>query len=327
MLLLALFLPYQYQPGGNFVVYPLQKSEITPDVKGIVTKVHFDGGESLTKGTPIAEIKDDDNLAKLQEFAAKVREQEAVVHNLKTLPKPEAVKLAEAELETAITQEEYSREKVPRLKGLYEQHAVSFDEYDLVRKQHDVDIDQVTEKRANLELVKTGPTPDEIAAAEARLKSLEAQRDGYQDKVNRSVLYMPFDGHILTLHLQDRIGSYLEKGAFFAAVENTSKVTVEIDVPEDQIWPVSVGQEVYARPQAYNDEDFEGKVTTIDHNVTVQPTGNIVKVIATVDNEGGQLKTGMTGYAKVEGPTMPVWEAFSVEMRRFFNIDVWSWVP
>ena len=72
---------------------------------------------------------------------------------------------------------------------------------------------------------------------------------------------------------------------------------------------------------------FEGEVQLIDRNVTVKPFGRVVKVIARVDSPQGELRTGMTGYAKVGAGTMPVWKAFSLAMVRFFNVQVWSWVP
>ena len=327
MLLVVLMLPYSYEAGGNIVIYPSQKSQIAPDVTGILDAVYFDGGETVKKGTPIAHMKDDDNLAKLQESTAKVKEQEWVVDNLKTLPKPEAIKVAEADLQIAVTHEAFSGEKVPRMNKMYKQGAISFDEYDTAKKQHDVDVDQVKQKEAELALAKTGPTADEIAAAEAKLDSLKAERDDYQDKVNRANLLMPFDGHILTLHLQDKLNQYLEKGKFFAEVEDSNKMTVEIDVPESDIGHVQLGQKIRARPQAYNDDEFIGKVTMIDPNVTVLTTGNIVKVIAVIENKDGKLKTGMSGYAKIQGPTMPVWKAFSLSVLRFLNVDVWSWIP
>ncbi len=327
MLLIVLMLPYSYEAGGNIVIYPLQKSQIAPDVTGIVDAVYFDGGETVKKGTPIAHMKDDDNLAKLQESQAKVKEQEWVVDNLKSLPKPEAIHVAEVNFQIATTHEQFSAEKVPRMFKMYKQGAISFDEYDVAKKAHDVDVDQVKQKEAELALAKTGPTKDEIAAAEAKLDSLKAERDGYQDKVNRANLLMPFDGHILTLHLKDKLNQYLDKGKFFAEVEDTSRVTVEIDVPESDIGHVQLGQKIRARPQAYNDEEFTGKVTMIDPNVTVLPTGNIVKVVAVIDNKGGKLKTNMSGYAKIEAPSMPVWKAFSLAILRFFNVDVWSWIP
>ena len=162
----------------------------------------------------------------------------------------------------------------------------------------------------------------------SKLQSLIEERSTYEGKVERTVLRMPFDGNILTLHLKDKINSYQEKGAAFAALENTETVTAEIDVAEDDLQYVKVGATVRARAVSYfDDKEFQGKVTVIDRNVTAKSTGNVVKVIATIDNRDGMLRTGMAGRAKVAGVTMPVWRAFTLVIVRFFEIQVWSWLP
>ena len=68
-------------------------------------------------------------------------------------------------------------------------------------------------------------------------------------------------------------------------------------------------------------------MSLIDRNVTTKSTGNVVKVIATIDNRDGLLRTGMAGQAKIAGVSMPVWQAFSQAVTRFVKIQVWSWLP
>jgi len=46
-----------------------------------------------------------------------------------------------------------------------------------------------------------------------------------------------------------------------------------------------------------------------------------------IENENGELRTGMTGFAKIEGETIPVWKAFSLSILRFINVEAWSWLP
>lgn len=327
-LILVLFIPYSYEAGGSFVIYPTQKQVVSTDESGLIEAVYFDGGETVKQGTVIARLAHADYDAQIRVLTAKIDEQAAVLNNLKTLPRPQEVKLAEQELEVQRTREAFSREKAPRLEKMYKAGAVSFEEYDAARKDHMTDVQQVAQKEAELALVKAPVTASQIEAAEAKLESLKEERGTYEAKLQRTVLRMPFDGNILTLHLMDRINSYLEKGAPFAALEFTGLVTAEIDVPEPDIEYVKLGSTVRLRPTSfYSDKEFEGKVTTIDRNVTTKSTGNVIKVIATIENHGGQLKTGMTGRAKVEGLTMPVWQAFSRGIARFINIQVWSWIP
>jgi len=325
--IVILFLPYPYEPGGHFKIFPSQQEPLTTDVPGLVEVVHFDGGDKLKKGTVIAKLTVPDVSAALATADARVIEQAAVVADLKARPKPEEVALAERELDVAKKQLDYSREKVPRYEKLFAEKSIAFDELDAARRARDVDGTQVEQKQAALALVKTGVTKEQIQAAEAKLVALKEERSGLKQKVERTTLKMPFDGSILTLHLKQKTGAFLDRGQPFAIIENTEYVTAEIEVPEADVAQVRVGAQIRARPNPYSDQEFVGQVALIDRNVTVQPFGNVIKVIATIKNRDDLLRTGMGGYAKVEGQTLPVWKAFSLAVLRFFNVQVWSWIP
>jgi len=326
-LLLLLFLPYPYEAGGNFDIYPSDRQVITSDVSGIVEEVNFLGSESVKKGTVIARINATDLNSEINVLTARIAEQEAVIKDLKAKPKKEEVQVAERALDVAKKREQYSRERVPRMERLYKDRAISFEEYDSARRDAEVDADEVAKRAADLALVKTGTTPDKIAAEKAKLDSLVEQRTTLSGRVDRTTLRMPFDGNILTLHLNERLNSVLDKGQPFATVENTRSVTAEIQVPESDVAYVAIGAPIRAKPTAFFDREFAGKVQTMDRNVTIKSFGNVVKVIAVIDNPKGELKTGMTGYAKIGGTLMPVWKAFTLALLRFFNIQVWSWIP
>ncbi len=326
-LLLLLFLPYSYEPSGNFVVFPVRRATITTDTPGVVREVMFDGGETVKQGTVLATLSGDDYQAQVKTLDAQIVEQNYVIANLKALPKPEEVRVAEEQLRLARARVPFTRDKVQRLDRLQPEGAVTLEELEHARKEHDNDKMQVIEKEAALRLVKAGPTKDHIASEEAKLQSLKEQRAGILQKLDRTVLRMPFDGNILSLHLKDRINSFLAPGEPFAQVENTGTVTAQIDIAESDIQHVAVGAVVRARPTAFFNEEFEGKVTLIDRNVTAKSFGNVIRVIATFDNKDGRLITGMAGQAKVATRTMPVWEAFTQAIVRFVRLHLWSWIP
>jgi putative peptide zinc metalloprotease protein len=322
-----LFLPYPYEVSGSFSIYPLRRQVLSTDTPGLIQTVYFDGGEAVKKGTVIAQLAANDYTGQVKVLDAQIQEQAAILANLKAGPKPEEVRVAQEALETARTTARYSREKVPRIEKLYSSGAMSFEELDTARKQRDDDAMEVTERIADLQLVKSGATADEIAAAEAKLSSLQQQRAIEADKVARTEVRMPFDGNILTLHLKDRTNSFLDKGQPLATVEYIGTVTAEVDIPEADVQYVKPGAKVRIRPVAYFNREFDGTVTMIDRNVTKEETGTTLKVIATIDNHDGKLNTGMTGSAKIQGETMPVWKAFSQAIIRFVKVQVWSWIP
>lgn len=325
--LLLLLVPYPYDVSGSVQIFPLRKQEISTDTPGLVKNVYFDGGEAVKKGTVIATLEHADYDAKIKVLDAEIASQEAVVADLKSRPKPEEIQVAAEALRVAQTQAQFSRTKVPRMEKLYNAGAVAFEQLDDARKQADTDAMQVQEKQAALALAKTGPTPDQIAAAESKLASYEAEKALYAGKLDRTTLRMPFDGNILTLHLKDRTNSYLEQGKPFAYVEYTGSVTAQIDIDESDLQYVKTGATVRLRPTAYFNRQFEGVVTQIDRNVTTKPSGTYAEIIATFQNPGGVLKTGMTGEAKIDGETMPVWQAFTQGFQHFFQVEVWSWIP
>ncbi len=325
--IILLFVPYRFQPGGSFVVLSGEKQEVTSAIGGLIKEVYYDGGEFLKKGTLIARLDDSEFAAQEKIYAARILEQQAVVNELKSRPRPEEVNLAERALEVEKTRANFSKAKLNRLENLYKDGATSFEELDEARKQYQVDIGQVEEKLANLEMVNAGASDDEIAAAEAKLLGYEEQRNYYNNLIEQAKLYMPFDGSPVTLQLKQKIGSYLVKGEPFTIVENTEKVLAQIDVPEADIGYVAESAKTFVRPVAFSDKNFNGIVADIDVNVEKEHFGKVVRVITLLENKDGLLKPGMTGYAKIESETLPVWKIFWLAFARFVQVEVWSWIP
>jgi putative peptide zinc metalloprotease protein len=327
-LLVVLFLPYRYEPGGNVMIHPARRQVITVDEAGLVGEVLFRGGDQVKGGTVVGRVVNDDVVAQIAVLGARIDEQAAVVKNLKSLPKAEEVRLAEQRVALERTRERFSAERLARLRPLLAIEAISREEYEAALKESMSDREQVLQREAELALVKAPVTPSEIAAAEARLASLIEERAAYEGRIRRAELRMPFDGKLLTLNLQNKVGSFLQKGDVFANVEDSGSVTAEIEIQEGDIAYVQIGDEVRVRPVSFaTDREFRGKVALIDHNVTPKSTGNVIKVQATIDNDEGLLRTGMAGRAKVLGSSMPVWQAFSRAIVRFVKVQVWSWIP
>lgn len=326
-LLLCMFLPYHYESAGQFTIFPVRKEDLTTDTPGVIDEVFFDGGEFVRQGTVLARLAHDNYAAAYNTLTAQIAEQTHIIANLESLPKQEAVDLAEAELKIAREREPYSRAKVERLRPLAEAGAITREELETNVKDHAVDVQQVAEKIANLALVKTGPTVEEIAAAKAKLDALNADRDGVQAKLDRTYIRMPFDGNILTLHLKDRTHSYLDGGKPFAAVESTGVVNAQVQIRESDLQFVRIGMPARAHATSYFFDEFAGRVIQIDRNVTDSKAGTWVNVIVQFANEDGRLHTGATGEAKIGPVTLPVWQAFTLSMEHFFLVDIWGWLP
>jgi putative peptide zinc metalloprotease protein len=324
---IVMFLPYPYQPGGDFVVHPSLQQEVTTDISGRIAHVYFNGGEEVAKGTVIAQLANDEAQAQVAILDKKIEAQQAALDHLGTLPRPEDVRVAKMALDVERTRIKFSKKQLERIESLAKQGVIGTEELDDAERQVAVDQQQKAERQAELSVAQLGPTPYEIAEAQAKLDTFVAERDAYLDRIRRSELLMPFDGRILTLFLREKGNSYYNQGEAFAMVEASGQMTAEIEVPESEAEHVHVGSVVQLRPIAYTSEVFTGTIVHIDWVVSERTFGNVIRVLAQLDDPAGKLKNGMTGYAKIEGPSLLVWEAFSQELFRFVELNVWSWIP
>lgn len=326
-LLICLFLPYPYEPGGSFVILPVEQQQVATDVDGIVTEVLFNGGEEVQAGQVLARLATGDYESQMRIAEARIAEELAMVAELKARPRPEEVAVAEQSLQMARTQAQFSRSNYQRHATLLARGGVSAQQAEQAQRQYEVDLMAIQVSEANLALVKTGATADSIAAAEAQVQRWRSEREMYQAKIERSQLRAPMSGKLITLLLKQKTGKYLGPGETFAVIEKADQVFAEIEVPETEIGFVQEGAMLKVKPLAYSDRYFDGKVTQIDANVIEKTGGKYVKVLTVIENAKGELKSGMTGYAKVGSEELPVWKAFTRAIFRFVDVELWSWIP
>ena len=135
------------------------------------------------------------------------------------------------------------------------------------------------------------------------------------------------DGRVVTAELELRQGTFLTVGEPLVEIEDAGTITATVAVPEADIGLVAPGDAVRLRIWGQSSSEILGSVQQIAPVATAEGQTNVVAVAAIFPNDEGLLRSGMTGYAKIEGAEMRVWEAYLRSIRRFFQIEVWSWIP
>jgi putative peptide zinc metalloprotease protein len=155
----------------------------------------------------------------------------------------------------------------------------------------------------------------------------EAGRD-FAFKLGKLSLRSPIKGKIVTPYLQEKIGSYLSKGAVFCTVADASKVKVEIPVREYYVHDVKKGQTVELKLDAYPAETFEGQVVEISSAITerieaLEGTYTVFRVTANVENSDGRLVRGMQGDAKILAEKYSIGGRIGREFWRWIKSKIW----
>lgn len=177
--------------------------------------------------------------------------------------KPEALRLAENQVELA--QQELNNQKkiTERISRLYEQDVVSLQEYelalnDLLVKEHRLDIAQSAYKS-----VLTGEKEEEIGAIRARIASLEYQITHLKEHLADMNILTPITGQIV--RQRNLTGSNSDEVIIVADI-STYIVFAPVDVFETKY--IHHGQNVFIRP-AHTRMEVTGTIHSIDNRVQI----------------------------------------------------------
>jgi RND family efflux transporter MFP subunit len=109
------------------------------------------------------------------------------------------------------------------------------------------------------------------------------------------VIPSPIDGFV-TERTAD-LGEYVSPQQKVATIVRTNPLRIRIDIPEQAISAVRVGQSVSITTSAWPDKNFSGRVARIAPNVSA--TSRTLTVEAEIENNGGALKPGQFATVRI----------------------------
>jgi multidrug efflux system membrane fusion protein len=119
--------------------------------------------------------------------------------------------------------------------------------------------------------------------------------------ISQKLVRAPFDGDLGVRQVE--VGQYLTAGTQIVSLTDLSTLYANLTVTEKQSSQVKVGQIVKIAVDAYPGRDFEGKITTIEPQISTD-TRNI-RVQATISNPDRILKPGMFATTTITLPEKP----------------------
>lgn len=180
----------------------------------------------------------------------------------------QAVRQAEAGLAAARAQYANVNAEFERARRLYEEHALSRQQFEAIQAQRE--------------------------AASAQLEQAQAGLATAQSQFDDATITSPIDGLIGTRYAE--AGDMASPAAPVVSVVQMDRVKIHFDVTEGDLGKVAVGQIAEVRVRSHADTVFEGKIVRI--SPVLDPMTRMAKVEVMIPNPGHRLKPGM--YAEVE---------------------------
>ncbi|MBU3935863.1 efflux RND transporter periplasmic adaptor subunit, partial [Patescibacteria group bacterium] len=162
-------------------------------------------------------------------------------------------------------------------------------------------------KKDELQITKSGYTPEQLAAQEAKVKQAEANAasqeaqikyaeanvQNYQAQISKTTIHSPIVG-IVTL-VNTKLGEIVAANSNIIKIISEAKYQIEANVPEVDIADIKINDAAKVTLDAYSsDTEFGVKVILIDPAETIIDNVPTYKVTFEFSEENELIKPGMT---------------------------------
>lgn len=225
-------------------IQPEVEVNLSPDVAGEIIGLYVQEGDSVEMGKLLVKIRPDNFISALDRTKANYNQQEANLAQSKA-----ALQRAEAQF----TQAELN---FNRQKALFEGKAISEADFEQARA------DYISSEK-DLEAAKQN-----VLASEFIVKSSQASVDEAAENLRLTNVYSPVSGIVSNLLVEQGervVGTQQMAGTEMLTIADLSKMEVRVDVNENDIVRLSLGDTtiIDVDAYAYTDKTFKGVVTSI----------------------------------------------------------------
>lgn len=223
-------------------IYPEIEVKISPDISGEITELNVKEGDSVKKGQVLARIYADIYNIQRNQAASGVEQTQAQVANSQA-----AIDALKAQMEQA--QRTYDMQK-----KLFDDKVISRNEFNIADAN-------LKSSKANYNAALQG-----IRGGQASVQSARASLEKANKDLSRTAVIATMDGVVSLLNVKQGervVGSNLMSGTEMLRIADMAKIEIRVDVGENDVPKVKLGDSALIDVDAYIDRKFKGIVTQI----------------------------------------------------------------
>lgn len=261
-------------------IQPEVEVKLSPEVSGEIVELNVKEGDLVKKGQLLCKIKPDILISGYERTVASYNAQKATV----------------ASAQQQIVQSEANFKNI---EARYKRNQTLFKEKVLSAAEFDAATAEYLTAKSNLESAKQS-----LIGAKFGLEQSGAVVKEASDNLARTNIYAPVDGVVSKLLVEKGervVGTAQMSGTEIMTIANLNSMEVNVDVNENDINRLTLGDTAIIEVDAFLDKKFKGVVTEIASSATVvgasadQVTNFAVKVrILPESYEGSKSKTGQS---------------------------------
>jgi multidrug efflux pump subunit AcrA (membrane-fusion protein) len=271
-----------------------QQTDVAPSIAGKVVAVGVDLGSYVKRGQMIVRLDDVDSRLRVAQAQAQLEQAKAAVRQAEEKVGLRAGQAFDPtrlpEVANARVALDLAEKNLRRSERLIESGDVSRASYDQLKAQRD----QLKEQyESALSLARQNYAA--VMTARANVVNSESQLGLARRSLSYALVFSPIDGYVAERTAD--LGEYVSPSSKVATIVRINPLRIRIDVPEQAIPEVSVGQSVSVTTSAWPDKNFSGRIARISPSVSA--TSRTLSVEADVENSSGQLKPGQFATVRI----------------------------
>ena len=248
--------------GHTFVgtVMPKRISTVGSAVDGRVVDFKVNLGDRVKKGDPLAQLLTKQLEIELEGAKAERDNRKAAIDEAKR-GRTEEIEQSKARLAAKKAARDFAVARLERYKKATNKNVYTQEQVEEIYSTA-VQADKAhAEEQIALELLQKGAREEVMRQWEAKLAVQEQVIAGIEDQLEKHTIRAPFDGYIVAESTEN--GQWLARGGLVATIAELDEVDVEIQVLENYIPHVRVGDEVRLEITSLPAEIFIGRVAEI----------------------------------------------------------------
>lgn len=265
-------------------IYPEIEVKMSSDVSGEITELTVAEGDSVRRGQVLARVYADIYNIQQQQAAAVVSQNKFQVAN------------TEAQLQGLKSAMEQTQAQYNRQKKLLDGKVISRQEF------------EVAENAYNNAKASYNAALRSIDAAKAQVASAQANLQRASKDVSRTTIVSPMDGVVSLLNVKKGervVGTAQMAGTEMMRIADMSRLEIRVDVTENDIPKVHIGDSALISVDAYLNRKFKGVVYQIASSNTGAVTASASASSNEVTNYKVYIRLLPESYADLIDPTKP----------------------
>jgi multidrug efflux pump subunit AcrA (membrane-fusion protein) len=271
-----------------------QQTDVAPSAPGKVVAVGVDLGSYVKRGQMIVRLDDVDFKLRVEQAQAQLDQARAALRQAEekvgVRPGQKFDPNRVPEVANAKVALDLAEKNLQRAEKLIESGDVARAFYDQQRAQRD----QLREQY-EAALSKARQDFAALGTASANVSNAESQLGLARRNLSYTVVFSPIDGYVSERNAD--LGEYVSPTAKVATVVRINPLRIRIDIPEQAIPEVQIGQSVSITTSAWPDKNFSGRIARISPNVSAQ--SRTLTVEAEIENSTGVLKPGQFATVRI----------------------------